>query len=152
MRAWEAVAAFRRREGFDVGRKETAARPLRPAGWGARWRLPLGGFELDVPIPDSVEHTLRLHDLHHIATGYSTDLAGEIQIAAWELAGGCGRHVSAWVVNLGCVALGLIVCPRRMGRAFRRGEGVLNLFRDREVPQTVGDLRARLGRVRGWAP
>src|SRR5437016_5335847 len=35
------------------------------------------------------QRVIPLHDLHHALTGYGTDLAGEAEIGAWELVGGC---------------------------------------------------------------
>jgi hypothetical protein len=63
----------------------------------------------------------RLHDLHHIAAEYDTDWPGEAEIAAWEIAGGCTDYHAAWILNLGAFAVGLIVAPRRLFRAFVRG-------------------------------
>ncbi|CAG0980333.1 hypothetical protein PHYC_01732 [Phycisphaerales bacterium] len=134
MPAADAIAEFRRRGEFATGREGRA-----------RWRVRVGRIPLDVPISREIEQTLRLHDLHHVATGYSTTLAGEAQIAAWELAGGCGRCYSAWAVNIASVLIGLVVCPRRMWMAYRRGRLARNLFTAREIPPTVGDLVSRLG-------
>jgi hypothetical protein len=91
----------------------------------------------------------KLHDLHHIANEYETDWAGEAEIAAWEIAGGCGRHGWAWLLNLGAFTIGMFLLPRRLYRAFRRGRRCANLYRDgfpeSELPaKTVAWLRARL--------
>ena len=57
----------------------------------------LGWKWLGVPVPNTAGRVraVRLHDLHHIAAGYPTTWHGEVQIGAWELAGGCGRYVAA---------------------------------------------------------
>jgi ubiquinone biosynthesis protein Coq4 len=39
---------------------------------------------------------VRLHDLHHLVTGYPTDWKGELEISAWEIAGSCRGYVAAW--------------------------------------------------------
>ena len=64
---------------------------------------------------------MRLHDLHHIATGYDTSWTGEAEIAAWELASGCRGYVAAWVLDLASIPLGLVIAPRRLLRASRIG-------------------------------
>jgi len=72
---------------------------------------------------------LVLHDVHHAVTGYGTALAGELELAAWELAsGGCGWSVFFWIDRLGAVLVGLPFLPRRMLRAFRAGRGCRNLY------------------------
>ncbi len=47
-------------------------------------------------IPKSLRDWLKVHDAHHLITGYDTDLAGEVEIAAWRK----WSTVSAsWTVN-----------------------------------------------------
>jgi hypothetical protein len=93
----------------------------------------------------------RVHDLHHIAADYATDWAGEIEIAAWEIASGCGRHSAAWILDLAAFNIALLVAPRRFFRAFARGRRApTNLYRQplaesQLVQATVGKLRDRLG-------
>src|SRR5689334_18760326 len=53
------------------------------------------------------------HDLHHVATGYGTDLIGEAEVAAWELIGGCRTPV-VYALNLGALLFGLVWSPRRV--------------------------------------
>lgn len=72
---------------------------------------------------------LALHDAHHLLTGYGTDLRGEVEIAAWELAsGGCGSHWLMWMDRLG-VIFGALLVPRAALAAFRRGRRMRNLYR-----------------------
>jgi hypothetical protein len=52
---------------------------------------------------------------------YETDLPGEAEIAAWEIASGCARYHAAWILNFGAFGAGLVVAPRRLFRAFLRG-------------------------------
>jgi ubiquinone biosynthesis protein Coq4 len=91
---------------------------------------------------------VRFHDLHHVLTEYDTTWAGEAEIGAWELAAGCGRHYAAWALNLGAVAIGLLIAPRRVLRAFKRGRRTRTLysetFSEELLNQTVGELRRRL--------
>jgi hypothetical protein len=131
----------------------------------ARWSLgPDGGYAdrwvrvETKPIPVFFPNTrcrveaAKLHDLHHVATGYGADWPGEAQIAAWEIAGGCGRHGWAWLLNLGAFAVGMVLCPRRLYRAFVRGSRASNLYHARFGDEqlatvTVGELRRRMGIV-----
>jgi hypothetical protein len=94
---------------------------------------------------------LKLHDLHHVVTGFGTDLAGEAEISAWELRrglGGLGFYVGAIIVSV--ALLGLFIGPRRTLRAWRASRSTWSLFqieRDYEeiVRMSVGELRRELG-------
>lgn len=80
-----------------------------------------------------------LHDVHHLVTGYGTSLRGELEIAAWEVAsGGCGPYPLFWLGRVYAMGIGLLVCPVRTFRAFRRGLAARNLY---EFP--VADLLER---------
>lgn len=106
------------------------------------------------PVPVWIRNTrgrraaLAKHDLHHIATGYDTTLVGEAEIGAWELGSGCGHYYAAWLLNMGAVAIGLLIAPRKVWRAFLRGRRSQNLYHlglDARWPNdTVGGLRQRL--------
>jgi ubiquinone biosynthesis protein Coq4 len=119
-------------------------------GYGDRWvRLKAGGRTVFVfPNTAARVRSVKLHDLHHIVTGYDTSWVGEAEIGAWELASGCGRHYPAWVLNLGAVAIGALLWPRRVAAAFRRGRRSDNLyageFREELLDLDVEELRRRL--------
>lgn len=68
-----------------------------------------------------------LHDLHHVATGYGTDLAGESEQSAWELRAGINSWF-LWWFKLSAVGIGLLIAPRRVVRAFRRARGQHTLY------------------------
>jgi len=78
-------------------------------------------------------------------------LAGEAEIAAWEIASGCARYHAAWILNIGAFSAGLVVAPRRVFRAFLRGrDAKTNLYKSgfdesRLNDITVGMLRDQLG-------
>jgi hypothetical protein len=93
-----------------------------------------------------------LHDLHHVATGYGTDPAGEGEISAWELRRGLrplGLYVGS-IVIFGTLA-GMIIAPRRTTAAYRAAGVGPSLFHepfgDYEalLAMSVGSLRAQLG-------
>jgi ubiquinone biosynthesis protein Coq4 len=108
------------------------------------------GRTVSLPNPEFQRHLLAKHDLHHVLTGYGTDLRGEAEMGAWELGAG-PRHWFVWANDLGALALG-VLCPIRTARAFRRGRRYRSLYRD-DTPyeallrMRVSELRARL-RVR----
>jgi len=119
-------------------------------GYGARWvKVKAGFIPLFLPNIPARVRAVRFHDIHHILTGYDTTWRGEAEVAAWEVATGCAHHWEAWLVNLHAVAIGLVVAPRAVSRAFHRGRHCRNLFRERVddglLGQRVGTLRRRLG-------
>ena len=93
---------------------------------------------------------MKLHDLHHVLTGYAADWTGEAEIAAWELGAGCGGHVAAWILNAAALQYGLFIAPRAVLAAMARGRRSRSLYEARELDESmleepVGDARARLG-------
>ena len=109
------------------------------------------GLRLRVPNPPKRRWAVRLHDLHHVATGFGTDPIGEAEISAWELRGGLralGPYVGSIVLWGACA--GLVLGPRRAISAWRAGGHAHALFnmKDADYAQllrlTVGELRAQL--------
>src|SRR3989440_8358980 len=98
-------------------------------GYSARWvRIEMNPFPVYFPNTASRVKSAKLHDLHHLALEYKTDWPGEVEIAGWEIASGCGRHPWAWLLNLGAFAVGMALFPRRLYRAFVRGRHAANLY------------------------
>src|SRR5688572_30034252 len=64
----------------------------------------LGPIPLPFPNTKARIEAVRFHDLHHLLTGYDTDITGEFEISAWEIAAGCKRFPAAWALNLGGMA------------------------------------------------
>lgn len=118
-------------------------------GYGDKWvKLKVGRFALFFPNTKARVRAVRLHDIHHVLTGYATTWIGEGEIGAWEIASGCGKHYPAWLLNLGAFAIGLALAPRPVFEAFVRGRHSRNLypgqFEDRLLDDTVGRLRTEL--------
>lgn len=120
-------------------------------GYGARFVvLRVAGVPaLAFPNTKQRVRSVRFHDVHHVLTGYDTSWRGEGEIAAWELASGCRDHYAAWLLNLSAALIGLVIAPRAVWRAFRRGRASRNLY-DREwddgiLDRSVGELRRDLG-------
>lgn len=118
-------------------------------GYQADWvQLRLGGLPLRFPNTPSRRYAIPRHDLHHVLTGYDTHWLGEAEISAWELATGCGRNAAAWTLNLTGLAMGLVMAPRRMFRAFVRGRRSENLYGrelDGLLARKRSEVRAELG-------
>jgi ubiquinone biosynthesis protein Coq4 len=81
-------------------------------------RLKAGPFVFPFPNTKARVHAVKLHDLHHVLTDYETTWTGEAEIAAWEIASGCGPYYAAWLLNFGALAIGLLIAPRKTCRAF----------------------------------
>lgn len=94
-----------------------------------------------------------LHDLHHVATGYGTDLVGEAEVGAFELMGGCKTPV-VYALDIVAVIIGLFVAPIRTLRAFADARNARALFRtphdyEELLAMPLGELREKLGLPRG---
>ena len=109
----------------------------------------LGPIPMPFPNTASRKRAVRFHDLHHALTGYATDVRGEFEISAWEVASGCADHVAAWQLNLGGLVGGLLIAPRRTWRAWLRGRQSRNLYRtpydEQLLGRRVADVRRELG-------
>jgi hypothetical protein len=116
-------------------------------GYAAKWvDFELGPIPMPFPNSNARRRAVKVHDLHHILTGYQTDIFGEGEISAWELGAGCGDMIAAWLLNLGGMAFGMLIAPRRTWRAWLRGRKSESLYRasslDELLARRVGDLRA----------
>ena len=90
--------------------------------------LDMKWFRIPFPNTASRKKALVFHDIHHIVTGYQSDWRGEAEIAAWEVASGCGDYGAAWFLDLGGIAMGLIFYPVKTFRAFIRGRRTTNFY------------------------
>lgn len=113
--------------------------------------VPLKLWKLTIKIPNTEgrRKAVRLHDLHHVLTGYDTTWTGEAEIGAWELASGCLRWPAATLLNLTILAIGIVIAPVRLARAWARGRQTRNLYAEDGVehllPRTVVAMRGELG-------
>lgn len=119
------------------------------ASYRDRWvKLRVGPVPVAFPNTASRKRAVPLHDLHHVATGYTTSIVGEAEIGAWEIAGGCADLWAAWILNAMAFAAGLAIAPRRTYRAFVRGRHSRTLYaqgwREDLLELSVGELRHRL--------
>ena len=134
----------------DARARYFEANGLGDGGYDARWVVfRVGGVPVGA-IPNSPQRvrSVRLHDAHHVLTGYDTSWLGEGEIGAWEIASNCRDHYAAWVLNGLALLIGCVLSPAAIRRAWRRGRASRNLY-DGEwdealLDERVGDLRARL--------
>jgi hypothetical protein len=125
-------------------------------GYQDDWvRFKIGPLPIAFPNSPGRKAAVPRHDLHHVATGYDTDLAGEAEIGAWEIASGCFHVRAAWLLNMLAAWPVLFYAPGRVFRAFVRGRHSRNLYDgagiDARLDENVGDLRARCA-VNGESP
>ncbi len=119
-------------------------------GYEDAWvKFRVGPFPVRFPNTEGRRRAVRFHDLNHVLTGYGTDLRGEAEIGAWELASGCTRFPAAVVLNLLVIWPVLFLSPRRLWRAFVRGRHSMNLYGEvydqRLLERTIGPTRQALG-------
>jgi hypothetical protein len=122
------------------------------ASYDERWvKLKAGPIPIWFPNAPGRVRAVKLHDLHHLVTGYTTDWTGEAEIGAWEIASGCGSFAWAWALNMAAIPIGLVLSPRRLFRAWVRGRRSRNFYRGRTeiddalLARPVRNVRAELG-------
>ena len=118
-------------------------------GYSEKWvPLSAGPFRFGFPNTKARVSAVKRHDLHHVLTGYEATWVGEAEIAAWELASGCGRFYAAWILNVAAATIGLVISPRMLVKAWRKGRQEENLYSrewsDAWLDQKVSDVRREL--------
>jgi hypothetical protein len=121
-------------------------------GYDDKWtQASVLGVRFAVPNTPRHRWAIMLHDLHHVATGYGTDVTGEGEVSAWETRRGLrdlGAYVSG-IVLAGTLA-GVILAPRRAWSAWCAPGASRSLFvKDIDyaglLNLSIVDLRQRLG-------
>ncbi len=116
-----------------------------------RWvRPPVGPWRPRLYNPKQRRWAIARHDLHHVATGYGTDIESEMEISAWEVGAGLGRLWIAWMICVPLFLVGLVRCRQRTLAAYRLGKRCRSLFAqpdayDRWLGWSVRRLRSELG-------
>lgn len=127
-----------------------AANGLPPdGGYADAWvRADIGPIPFAFPNTAGRKAIVPAHDLHHVLTGYATDLVGEAEVGAWELGSGMPSRMGR---SLALRVLGFVLPwePRRLFAAFVRGRHTGNLM-DRPcdaalLDRSVGEVRVELG-------
>jgi hypothetical protein len=105
----------------------------------AWFHVKMGPVSIPLPNPPARQRAVFIHDVNHVLTGYNARLTdGEMSIAAFEVGAGCGRVWIAWFLNLTLMALGAIMRPRLVFRAFvRAGKREASMSRACLAPRCV---------------
>ena len=80
------------------------------------------------------------HDVHHIATGYSSTFKGETEIGAWEIGSGCRHYWIAFILDLHAMIIGVLFNPKGVYRAFVKGRQTKNLYTDMFMDEQLIDM------------
>jgi hypothetical protein len=85
------------------------------------WLATLGSFIMPLPNFKWRREAIDQHDMHHMMTGYSTSVSGELCLASWELGAKC--YTSIWARSLWVflMVLGLLTQPRQTLKAYKVG-------------------------------
>ncbi len=107
-------------------------------------------FKVFIPNWDSRRKAVLRHDIHHVLTGYRSDIVGEFEIAAWEIASGCWNFFAAYLLNSGGLLAGIIIYPKPCFKAFVIGCRTTNLYQiklsDIEMKNmSVAELKQKIG-------
>ena len=98
-------------------------------GYNDKWVTgKFGPMPFAFPNTKARRRAVRLHDLHHLITGYDTDAVGEGEISAWEVAGSCSDHWAAWFLNLNAMCVATLFDRRAIWLAFLRGRHSRNYY------------------------
>ena len=114
-------------------------------GYEERWvKTKLGPVPFAYPNTEGRRRIAPAHDLHHVLTGYGTDLTGEGELGAWEIGAGC-RDRTGLQLQLRVLGFALAWSPGRMFRAFLRGRRSHHLL---DTPCDAALLERSVGSAR----
>ena len=120
-------------------------------GYNLKWfHIKVGFINIPLPNTKSRVEVAKIHDIHHILTGYEATLRGEAEIAGWEIASGCDHYGVAWFFNLGSFFYGMFFFPKSLFNAFLRGCKVKTNYYHLHYPypqmlsKTVGEMRTEV--------
>jgi hypothetical protein len=107
-------------------------------------------FKIYIPNWDNRRKAVLRHDIHHLLTGYKSEILGEFEIAAWEIASGCMNYFAAYLLNSGGLIAGMFMYPRPTFKAFILGCRTTNLYQmymsdDEMKSSTIDDLKNKIG-------
>ncbi|HMW39988.1 MAG: hypothetical protein K1X68_09265 [Saprospiraceae bacterium] len=114
------------------------------------FKIRLAGVNIPIPNIQSRVTVARLHDIHHLLTGYQANWKGEAEIGAWELRTGCRNLWVAWLLNAGAVMVGLLLYPRAVYSAWKNAANArTNMYYfeesyDKLLEMDLGSLRNRI--------
>ena len=98
-------------------------------GYTDKWVVGMfGPVPFAFPNVEARRRAVRVHDLHHVLTGYATDGVGDGEIPAWELASGCTQYGAALYLNVLGMFVGWLLARDAIWRAFVRGRRSRNFY------------------------
>ena len=97
-------------------------------------------FFLYFPNSDTRRKAVFKHDVHHIATGYTSTFKGETEIGAWEIGSGCKHYWIAFILDLHAMIIGVLFNPAGVYRAFIKGRQTKNLYTDVFTDKELMDM------------
>ena len=98
-------------------------------------------FHFYFPNFDARRKAVILHDIHHLITGYTTTLAGESEISAWEIASGCKKYWAAFLIDTSGLMIGIPFNFMGVLKAFARGRRTKNLYHDTISVEQALDMK-----------
>ena len=107
-----------------------------------------GPLSFRFPNPPARAKVVPLHDIHHVVTGFGTDVIGEGEQGIWELRAGCPAPIAIFLNGL-AAAGGFLLSPKRIIRAFLSAKNATTLYESRLSEEsaklmTVRELRRHL--------
>jgi hypothetical protein len=123
-------------------------------GYHLKWFHIKAGI-INIPLPNikARVEVAKIHDIHHVLTGYEATLCGEAEIAGWEIASGCDKFIVAWFFNMGSFFYGMLFFPVPLFKAFVRGSKVKTNYYHSDnsyealLKKTVGEMRLEVDPV-----
>jgi len=86
------------------------------------------GVTIYIPNLEARKRVVFRHDVHHLLTGYSAVMKGEIEISAWEISTGCTQNWFAFIINSLGIMTGVPFNLKGIWRAWYRGRTSSNLY------------------------
>lgn len=93
-----------------------------------------------LPNFDARRKAVLKHDIHHIATGYTSTFKGETEIGAWEIGSGCRHYWVAFMLDMHAIMAGILFNPFGVFRAFVKGRRTKNLYSDIYTDEQLMDI------------
>lgn len=90
------------------------------------------------------------HDIHHLVTGYKTNITGESEISAWEIGSNCKTYWAAFLIDTSGLMIGLPFNFWGVLKAFAKGRKTKNLYHDtismeESLDMPIEELKIHLG-------
>jgi len=94
------------------------------------WLATLGTLIIPLPNFRWRRAVIDQHDAHHLITGHSPSVEGELCLASWELGVRCYEHWAARFLCRFLMMLGLVRYPHQVLRAYKQGLNNRNRYQE----------------------